>query len=85
MFLMFTSDLSPFLADSAASRMLIGIIPAERYVIDPQTSLNLTIQTACWHVVESFNRLSRAGVRIRDNGRIATSLNVQHVSFWLCL
>ncbi|CAE7346366.1 unnamed protein product, partial [Symbiodinium pilosum] len=62
MFLTFTSDLSPYLTDSAASRFLIGIIPASRYLIDPDSGTNLTLQAACYHITQSFNRLSQQGV-----------------------
>ena len=66
MFLTFTSDLSPYLTDSAASRFLIGIIPASRYLIDPDSGTNLTLQAACYHIMQSFNRLSQQGVPVKD-------------------
>ena len=64
LFLIWTSDLAPDLTDSASSRMLIAIIPAERYAIDPVTGLNLTIQAACRHITQSMNMLSLHGVRL---------------------
>ena len=64
---MFTSELCPYLTDSAASRMLMAIIPAERYVIDHRTGINLTLQTACQYIVESFNRLGVKGCRSRTS------------------
>ena len=70
---MFTSELCPYLTDSAASRMLMAIIPAERYVIDHRTGINLTLQTACQYIMESFNRLGRDGVPLKDeHGETAT-------------
>ncbi|CAE7237215.1 unnamed protein product [Symbiodinium pilosum] len=66
MYLVWTSDLSPYLTDSAASRMVMAIIPAERYIIDPITGVNLTLQAACLAIAESFNRLSREGLNVCD-------------------
>ena len=66
MYLIWTSDLSAYLTDSAASRMVIAIIPAERYIIHPRTGVNLTLQTACLAIAESFNKLSREGVAVKD-------------------
>ena len=66
MFLMWTSQLSPYLTDAAASRMLIAIIPAERYVIHPESQINLTIQAACKCITESFNRLSEVGIPLSE-------------------
>ena len=63
---MWTSELSPYLKNSAASRMLIAIIPAERYIIHPDNAVNLTLQTACHAISESFNRLSEIGTPIVD-------------------
>ena len=62
---MSTSDLSPYLSDSAASRLLIAVLPANRYIIDPATSVNITLQAACLEIAKSFNRLSRVGVPVK--------------------
>ena len=63
---MFTSELSPFLKNASASRMVMAIIPAERYIIDPDTGINLTIQAACHAITGSFNRLSQIGIPMED-------------------
>ena len=46
--------------------MVIAIIPAERYIIHPESGVNLTLQTACQAISDSFNRLSATGVPIVD-------------------
>ena len=82
MFLMWTSQLSPYLTDAAASRMLIAIIPAERYVIHPESQINLTIQAACKCITESFNRLSEVGIPLRDptDNSVVTRTNLAILS-----
>ena len=58
--------MSPHLTDSAASRNLIAVIPAERYILDPTTSINLTLQTLYLQIAKSCNQLSRQGVKMSD-------------------
>ena len=83
MYLMFTSDMSPYLTDSAASRLVIGILPANRYVIDPASGVNLTLQAACQHITNSFNKLSRESIMVRDfEGEPVTRLILR--SCFLC-
>ena len=66
MYLMFTCDFSGYLSDSAASRLIIGLLPANRYILDPESGVNLTLQAACQHITSSFNQLSREGIVVRD-------------------
>ena len=84
MYLIWTSDLSPYLTDSAASRMVMAIIPAERYIIDPITGVNLTLQAACLAIAESFNRLSREGLNVCDLYSGETVPQTAHHIFPLC-
>ena len=46
--------------------MVMAIIPAERYIIDPDSGVNLTIQAACQAITASFNRLSQIGIPIEE-------------------
>ena len=58
--------MSPHLTNSAASRMLIAIIPVGRYILDPTTGINLTLQTLYLRIAKSCNQLSQQGVKISD-------------------
>lgn len=66
MYVTWTCDISPHLTDSAASRMLIAVVPADRYILDPATGINLTLQTLYLHIAKSCNKLSQEGVKISD-------------------
>ena len=41
------------------------MIPASRYVVS-ETGVNLTVQAAAEQIKNSFNTMSRTGVKIRD-------------------
>ena len=84
MYLVWTSDLSPYLTDSAASRMVMAIIPAERYIMHPITGVNLTLQAACLAIAESFNRLSREDLNVCDLYSGETVPQTAHYIFPRC-
>ena len=44
--------------------MLIAVLPADLYAIDPESGVNLTVQYATKHIVDSLNRLSLHGVAL---------------------
>ena len=44
--------------------MVVAVIPAERYAIDPESGVNLTVQYAAKHIVDSMNQLSLHGVAL---------------------
>ena len=64
--LMWCSDHSPHATDSLASRNLVTIIPASRYVFDDGGTINVTVQTALSNIVQSFNQLSSRGAVLKD-------------------
>ncbi|CAE7249546.1 unnamed protein product, partial [Symbiodinium sp. CCMP2456] len=66
MYITWTCDMAPRLTDSAASRMLVAVLPADRYIVDPDTGINLTLQSAFMHIANSFNQLTRQGVKVAD-------------------
>ena len=51
---------------SRASRFLITTIPADAYVKDEETGVNLTLQKAAQVITESFQRLASAGIPVYD-------------------
>lgn len=65
MFLVWSSDSSPYLSNSASSRFPICVLPASRYVIS-ETGVNLSLQVVTKEIVKSFNYLSRSGIKIRN-------------------
>ncbi len=65
MFLVWTSDHSPFLNNSMCSRFPIAIIPASRYV-SSDTGVITTLEVAAKHIVHSFNSLSTSGIKVRS-------------------
>ena len=65
LFLLWSSDSSPYLTNSMASRLPICLIPASRYAVS-QDGVNLTVQAAAEQIKNSFNTMSRTGVKIRD-------------------
>ena len=65
MFIVWTSDTSPFLTNSNASRFPICVLPSSRYAVDPDTGVNITLEAITLQVTQSFNALSTAGVKIR--------------------
>ncbi|CAK9083364.1 Uncharacterized protein SCF082_LOCUS39572 [Durusdinium trenchii] len=82
MYVIWTSDASPFLTNSMSSRFPIAVLPAARYAISDQ-GINLTLDALTTQIVASFNRLANTGVKIRD----ATSLHRRTVSklwFYVC-
>ena len=69
MFLVWTSDLCPFLNQSDSSRYPIAVIPAARYAIS-DSGVNLTLDCAAQHIVKSFNKLSTSGIKVRDDSSL---------------
>ena len=65
LFLLWTSDFSPFLTDSLASRVVMCVLPAQHYVIT-RDGVNLTIQAVTHAIVKSWNLLSNHGLPVRD-------------------
>ena len=65
LFLLWTSDFSPYLTDSLASRNVMCVLPAQHYVITPD-GVNLTIQAVTHAIVQSWNLLSNQGLPVRD-------------------
>ena len=65
MFLVWTSDESPFLTNSMSSRFPTAVIPASRYVT-VDTGVITTLEVAAKHIVDSFNSLSRFGIKVRS-------------------
>lgn len=72
-FLLWSSDMSPWLTNSLASRFPIGIIPKERYFHDGD--LNVTVDYVAGAIARSFNTLSTHGLKItaRENGQKRTA------------
>ena len=66
MFLLWTSDSSPFLTNSVASRFPIAVVPASRYAMS-ESGVNMTLEGITQRIVSSFNTLSRSGVKIRNS------------------
>lgn len=64
MFILWTSDHSPFATNSMASRWPICVIPADRYLI--VDGKNITLECATVAITESFNKLALHGVKIKD-------------------
>ena len=65
MFLLWTSDHSPYKTNSMASRWPIAILPASLYKVD-EDDTNLTIQAATCEIAASFVHLATHGVKLRD-------------------
>ena len=65
MLLVWSSDSSPFLTNSVASRFPIAVVPASRYAM-AESGVNITLEAITGHIVSSFNTLSRSGVKIRN-------------------
>ena len=65
MFVLWSSDVSPYRTDSVSSRFPIAIIPASLYVINDE-GVNVTLQSMTQAVTSSFNKLSTHGVKLRD-------------------
>ena len=80
LFILWSSDHSPFLSNSVCSRWPVAVIPKSLYLMDDATGVNLTVQEITREIVESFNRLSNDGIKVRDvpsmGGGIVT---------WFCL
>ena len=56
------------------------MIPASRYAVS-ETGVNLTVQAAAEQIKNSFNTMSRTGVKIRD----VTSVRARAASRSVCL
>ena len=69
MFIVWSSDSSPFLSNSMSSRFPIAVVPASRYTLS-ESGVNLTLETIATHIVRSFNRLSSHGIKVRDTGSL---------------
>ena len=65
MFITFSGDLCGCLTNSLASRLLCCILPVDRYAITSE-QINLTVQAACWEIVQSFKKLGEDGLVIQD-------------------
>lgn len=65
MFLLWSSDHSPYLTNSVCSRWPIAVIPKSLYLMGGG-DLNLTIGAATREIVASFNKLSTSGIKIKD-------------------
>ncbi|OLP85870.1 hypothetical protein AK812_SmicGene33098 [Symbiodinium microadriaticum] len=65
MYLLWTSDFSPFLTDALGSRMVMCLLPAKHYVVT-EDGVNLTLQAVMHVITESWNRLSRIGIPVHD-------------------
>ena len=80
LFILWSSDHSPFLSNSVCSRWPVAVIPKAYYLMDDATGVNLTVQAIPREIVESFNKLSTDGIKLRDvpsmGGGIVT---------WFCL
>lgn len=77
MFLLWSSDSSPYLTQSMSSRFPIAVVPACRYAIS-ETGVNLTLEALTSHIVRSFNQLSEQGVKLRGTGLT----NLRAPAFW---
>ena len=64
MFLIWASDHSPYRTNSVCSRWPIAVFPKALYYMNID-GVNLTIQSATAVIVESFNKLSSEGIKIR--------------------
>lgn len=65
MFLLWSSDSSPWLSNSAASRWPIAVIPASLSIMGDEGN-NLTLGSATSAIAESFRKLAIQGIKIRD-------------------
>ena len=65
MFITFCGDLCECLTNSLASRLLCCILPVDHYAITSE-QINLTVQAACWEIVQSFKKLEEHGLVIQD-------------------
>ena len=65
MFLLWTSDFSPFLTDALGSRMVMCLLPAKHYVVT-EDGVNMTLQVVMHAITESWKRLSRTGIPVHD-------------------
>ena len=59
--------------------MLVAVIPADLYAIDPESGVNLTVQYATKHIVDSMNKLSLHGVAL-NAGTPDEPESVQHLT-----
>ena len=79
MFLLWTSDHSPYKTNSMASRWPIAILPASLYKVD-EDDTNLTIQAATQEIAVSFAHLANHGVKLRDLESMGGG-----VVLWFCI
>ena len=88
MFLIWTSDHSPYRTNSVSSRWPIVVIPQSLYLHDA-SGVNLTIAAATAEIVTSFNRPSTTGLKIRElpslGGSVATRVCFWTVFVWECM
>lgn len=83
MVLLWSSDLCPWLSDAAASRFLIGILPASLYIIGENNN-NLTLAGASQAIADSFLKLINHGLKVRDfaSRGAATALGLNSQQFF---
>ena len=72
MFLLWSSDSSPYLTKSTSSRFPIAIVPSSRYAVS-ESGVNLTLEALTFHIVQSFNRLSEQGHKLRGTSSRSTA------------
>lgn len=65
LFLIWSSDHSPYLKNSVCFRWPIAVIPKSLYLID-NSEVNLTVRAATAEIVTALNRLSTGGIKIKD-------------------
>lgn len=66
MFIVWSSDSSPYLTNSMSSRFPIAVLPASRYAVS-ESGINLTLEAVATQIVFSFNRLSLHGIKVVDS------------------
>lgn len=84
MFLIWTSDASPHLTDSMASRFVIGIIPASLYHFGPG-GVNMTLAAATQAITVSFTKLALTGIKAKSlisDGRKTVPGCAMYIRFW---
>lgn len=62
---MWSSDLGSSRTNSLASRWLIGVLPASLYKMNADGT-NLTVLSVTRAITESFNKMAREGITVRD-------------------
>ena len=65
MFIVWSSDSSPYLTNAVASRFPVCVLPASRYAVDPNSGVNMTLEAVTQQVKDSFNALFNSGVKVR--------------------